>query len=222
MTARAFRRPSWQQEELMSDTGSMRLLITDPLHPVVNCTIQPLKAGFPEGLVVLGVTPVRSATPTSLDGLLVCPPLDDPRFVSALAELVRRCRVDVVLPWTDAEALVISRGVEELARAGARVACPPAALVELACDKWATLRRLAELRVPVPATYLVGSAAELLDAAAELGYPDRSLMIKPRGLAGGRGVWSIRADVDLTCTTPRPRLPLEAVHASVTLMDSPV
>jgi len=136
--------------------------------------------------------------------------------------VVRRCRVEVVLPWTDADALAISYHIAELAAAGARVACPPAALVELACDKWSTLQRLAELGVPVPATHLVRSASELVEAAAELGYPSRPLLLKPRGLAGGRGVWSIRSAVDLTCTTPRPRLPLEAAHAAVSIMDGPV
>jgi len=41
---------------------------------------------------------------------------------------------------TDAEALIISRANEKPASAGARVACPPADLVELAGDKWATLQ----------------------------------------------------------------------------------
>lgn len=207
----------------MSDTSMMRLLITDPLHPVVECTVWPLKARYRDGLAVFGVSAVAGAVPPpSLDGLFVCPSLDDPRFVPALAELIRRYRIEIVLPWTDAEALVISRHVSELAAAGARAACPPAALVELACDKWMTLQRLVELSVPVPATFLVRSAVELVDAAAELGYPKRPLMVKPRGLAGGRGVWSIRAAVDLTCTTPRPRLPLEAMHTAVSIMDGPV
>jgi predicted ATP-grasp superfamily ATP-dependent carboligase len=203
--------------------GEVRLLITDPLHPVVECTVGPLKARYPGGLTVFGVSSVGGAVPPpSLESVLVCPAPDDPRFVSALAALVGRYRIDVVLPWTDADAPVISRHAPELAAAGAQVACAPAALVRLACDKWATLQRLAELSVPTPATYLARSAAELADAAGELGYPARSLMLKPRGLAGGRGVWSIRSAVDLTWTSPRPRLPLEAIHAAVSMMDGPV
>jgi predicted ATP-grasp superfamily ATP-dependent carboligase len=201
----------------------MRLLITDPMHPVVECTVGPLKARCPSGLAVLGVSSAGGAVPPpSLERVLVCPATDDPRFASALVELVGRHRIDVVLPWTDADALVISRHAPELAAAGAQVACAPAALVQLACDKWATLQRLVELSVPVPSTFLVRSAAELSDAARELGYPTRPLMLKPRGLAGGRGVWSIRSAVDLSWTSPRPRLPLEAVHAAVSMMDGPV
>jgi predicted ATP-grasp superfamily ATP-dependent carboligase len=205
-----------------ANAAKVRLLITDPLHPVVECTVCPLKRRYP-ALVVFGVSSIGGAVPPpSLESVLVCPSTDDPRFAPALAELVGRYRIDVVLPWTDADALVISHHAPDLAAAGARVACAPADLVRLACDKWATLQRLVELSVPVPATYLARSAAELADAARELGYPARPLMLKPRGLAGGRGVWSVRSTVDLSWTSPRPRLPLEAIQAAVSMMDGPV
>jgi hypothetical protein len=203
--------------------AGLRLLITDPLHPVVECTIGPLKARHPYGLAVFGVSTVSGAVPPpSVDGVFVCPPLDDPRYIPALVELIRRYRIDVVLPWTDQDALVISSHAAELVAAGAQVACAPAFLVRMACDKWATLQRLVELNVQIPATYLITSAAQLVTAAADLGYPDRSLMLKPRGLAGGRGIWSIQAAVDLNWTSPRPRLPLEAIQAALSTMDGPV
>jgi carbamoyl-phosphate synthase large subunit len=206
-----------------SQPTGLRLLITDPLHPVVECTVGPLKARYPHGLAVFGVSTVSGAVPPpSVDGVFVCPPLDDQRFLPVLIELIRRYRIDVVLPWTDRDALMISRHAAELVAAGAQVACAPAPLVQMACDKWATLQRLVDLNVQVPATYLITSAADLMTAAADLGYPDRPLMLKPRGLAGGRGIWSIRAAVDLSWTSPRPRLPLAAMQTALSTMDGPV
>jgi len=203
--------------------GPTRLLITDPLHPVVECTVGPLKARHPGTLAVFGVSPIDGAVPPpSLESIFVCPATDDPRFAPALVELVGRNRIDVVLPWTDTDALLISRHAPELTAAGAQVACAPAELVQLACDKWTTLQRLVELSVPVPETCLVRSAGELAYAARALGYPARPLLLKPRGLAGSRGVWSIRAEVDLTWTGPRPRLPLEAIQTAVSMMDGPI
>jgi carbamoyl-phosphate synthase large subunit len=75
----------------------------------------------------------------------------------------------------------------------------------------ATRQRLDGLGVAVPDARLIHDGAQLLDAAQDLGYPDRGLMLKPRRLAGGRGVWRVSARVDLTASGPYPSLPVEAM-----------
>ena len=196
----------------------MRVLITDPFHPVVPATVAGLKeqaraAG--EEWTVLGLTSrTEGARPPALDGLIAGPDRRNPRWQDLVA-LAGSDRIDLVLPWTDIDAQGITRYADPLAAAGTSVACAPAPLVELAGDKWATTLRLAELGVPVPKTRLVRTAAEVEKAAVDLGYPQAPLLLKPRGLAGGHGVWSIRAGVDLTRTSPRPRLPLDALAAAV-------
>lgn len=196
----------------------MRVLITDPFHPVAPGTVAGLKeraraAG--EDWTVLGLTSrPEGARPPALDGLIAGPDRRRPRWQDLIA-VAGSNRIDVLLPWTDVDAQGIARYADPLAAAGTSVACAPAPLVELAGDKWATTLRLAELGIPVPQTRLVRTAAETEKAAADLGYPEAPLLLKPRGLAGGHGVWSIRAEVDLTRTSPRPRLPLDALAAAL-------
>jgi carbamoyl-phosphate synthase large subunit len=196
----------------------MRVLITDPFHPVVPATVLGLKeraraAG--EEWTVLGLASrSEGARPPALDGLIAGPDWRKPRWQDLVA-LAGSSRIDVLLPWTDLDPQGIARYADPLAAAGISVACAPAPLVELAADKWATTLRLAELGVPVPETRLVRTAGEVEKAAVDLGYPQAPLLLKPRDPAGGQGVWSIRAGVDLTRTSPRPRLPLAAVAAAV-------
>lgn len=201
----------------------MRLLITDPLHPVVQSTIARLKdRALEDGdtWTVLGLTTrAEAAHPPALDGLVTGPAPDDPVWGRCLLDLARRHRLDVVLPWTDVDARAASAHAAALAAVGTSVACPPARLVELACDKWATTLRLADAGIPVPESRLVRTAADVAAAATEMGYPRQPLLLKPRGLAGGHGVWSIRPGGDLTRTAPVPRLPLEAMVAAIATSD---
>jgi carbamoyl-phosphate synthase large subunit len=196
----------------------MRLLITDPFHPVVQTTIAALKSEYGDGCHVIGISPITEIPPPPLlDGLELCPRPDAPSFEVRLLDVVRRERIDTVLPWTDADALALGRATERLARAGATLVGPPWRLVRLACDKWSTLERLTAIGIPVPMTRLVASASEVESAALELGYPAHRLILKPRCLAGSAGVWSVRPDFDLQAHGPRAQLPLEAIVAAVRL-----
>jgi biotin carboxylase len=74
--------------------------------------------------------------------------------------------------------------------------------------------------IPTPPTRLVASSTELVLAAYDLGYPDRRLIFKPRRLAGGAGVWSVRSDFELAARGPLTQLPLEAVACALDAVDS--
>jgi biotin carboxylase len=61
-------------------------------------------------------------------------------------------------------------------------------------DKKATRARLAAAGVPQPLSIAVGSLAEAGEAAGEIGYP---VVLKPRGLAGSKGVCRADGPADL-------------------------
>ncbi|HET6919133.1 MAG TPA: ATP-grasp domain-containing protein [Jiangellaceae bacterium] len=136
------------------------------------------------------------------------------KFESALRALVARERIEVILPWTDRDALALSAWGDHHYE-GAALVCPRRSLVELAGDKWATNVGLRELGVPVPAARVVTTGAGLRRAAGELGYPARSLVLKPRSLSGARGVWSLRADADAFAAGPLPQANVEAMAVLV-------
>lgn len=124
-----------------------------------------------------------------------------------------------VLPWTDRDASALARHHARFERAGVALVCPPGPLVALAGDKWATTDRLALLGVPVPETREVSTGGQLREAAEQLGYPGRTLILKPRHLAGGAGVWRVAADADPMRPGARPSLPLAALAAALDNQD---
>ena len=211
------RYPARQWRESQANE-SLRLVVTDPLHPVVEATITGLKRRY-RHCAVIGVQ--HGATvppPPALAKLVACPPPTAAGYAEAVAAIAVREGAEALLPWTDADALALAPLAGRLRAQGVALVCPPASLVALACDKWATLEQLASAGVQVPPTLLVRVPAGLVPAAERLGYPARSLVVKPRDLAGGRGAWTLRSGFDLTTAGPRPELPLAALAAAVELL----
>lgn len=190
----------------------LRLLITDPFHPVSAATLVALRRTCTRAAIsAVAADASGRVAPPGVDQLYAVPAPGDPGFAEAVRDAAIEAGADAVLPWSDRDALALATNLDVLASAGIAAVCPPQALVELACDKWATLSRLGDLGVPVPDSRLVCSGDDLYAAAAVLGYPATTLVVKPRGLAGGQGVWMIRENADPTRTNPRPQVPLTAM-----------
>jgi hypothetical protein len=192
----------------------VRLVVTDPFHPVASSTVVALRGGCSGG-VVLGVAPGAGERPPppGLDRVVALHNVDATEFESGLRALVSREGIEVILPWTDRDALALSALGDRFE--GAALVCPRRSLVELAGDKWATIVGIRELGVPVPAARVIATGADLRRAAGELGYPARSLVLKPRSLSGARGVWSLRADADPFAAGPLPQANVEAMAVLV-------
>jgi carbamoylphosphate synthase large subunit len=199
-----------------------RLLITDPFHPVTAPTMTALRRDCRDCRVIGVHSAVEAGVaPPGVDAVEQVPRPGSDDFVTGVLDVALRHGLTAVLPWTDRDALAVARERAVLDAAGVAVVCPPTPLVELACDKWATRQALDRLGVPVPEARLVHDGRELVDAARDLGHPCRRLMLKPRRLAGGRGVWRISDRADLTSGGPLPSLPLEAVAVALDLSPEP-
>lgn len=210
---------------------SRRLLITDPLHPVVPGTV----AGLQSAAVAAGAPPwtvlglvsdpddrAGLVPPPGVTELVPVPDAAAPGWRSRLVTLAVQRRIDAVLPWTDRDAELLAPAATELRELGVALVSPPAPLVQLAGDKWQTSVRLTELGIPTPASRAVERTSELAEAARELGHPQYPLVVKPRSSAGGRGVWSVREDAGLGITFPLPALPLYALMAAAATCPEPL
>ncbi|HEU0335348.1 MAG TPA: hypothetical protein VFR43_02275, partial [Gaiellaceae bacterium] len=127
------------------------------------------------------------------DAFHLVPHGTDPGFADAVAAVLEREAVDVVLPQSsfDVEGLAPHR--ERLA---ATVLVSGPATIERANDKGACYALLAAAGVPVPAFRRVRGGAEVADAARELGYPERPVCFKPVVASGSRGFRVLDATVD--------------------------
>jgi carbamoyl-phosphate synthase large subunit len=127
------------------------------------------------------------------DAFRVVPPGADPGFPAAIASLCAEEGVDVVLPQSSHDLPGLAALRCELS---ARVLVSSLATVRAANDKAECYRRLREARVPVPEWRLVEGRAAFLEAAGELGYPERPLCFKPVASSGSRGFRVLDPAVD--------------------------
>lgn len=119
-----------------------------------------------------------------VDAFHPVPPVADPGYAAALEEICKKESVDVVLPQTDN-------------------VCPPV-------DKGDFLTLFRDLDLPCP-DYQVATDAKTLESAIDaLGYPARSLIVKPSQLWGSRGTYLLSETLDpdtlFTLRSPRTTL----------------
>ncbi len=90
---------------------------------------------------------------------LSVPPVDDPAYFDRLLKACRARKIKLLLSLNDFELPGLSRQADRFREAGVCVIVSPPRVVDLCFDKWATFRKLMELGIPVPATFLGLAAA---------------------------------------------------------------
>ena len=210
------------RDTIKDDWGSgVRLLVTDAAHAVAAETIVNLPSRYPVDYV-LGTAPCVALPTNSLPGFdrieFVRGPGPD-GYWGEIAELARTYRIDVVLPWSDGDALALAPHRDYFTTAGTVLVCPDAALIKFACDKWRTMAALRQAGLPVPASRLVHGPDDLVAAAHDLGYPDHDLVVKPRSRAGSMGIWAISKRSGLLQQGALPTLTLGAIAELCTAAD---
>jgi predicted ATP-grasp superfamily ATP-dependent carboligase len=111
-------------------------------------------------------------------------PADEENFVEALIEIIKRERIDVLLPIGATSCVLGSKNKKRLT-AIVKMALPDYRTFLKAYDKSKTVRIAEQLGVPCPKTFFPRSFEETEQAAMELGYP---LVLKARKGSGYSGV----------------------------------
>ncbi len=112
------------------------------------------------------------------------PRRDEDGFVRAVAEVVRRHRIQVVLPMEEDTLLLLLRRQDELPGT-CRIPFAAPERIEEVRDKGRLLRVAAGAGIPTPRTREPTSTEEAVESAAALGYP---VVVKPRVGSGARGI----------------------------------
>ena len=135
----------------------------------------------------------RAAGRFLCDAFHLVPPGDEPGYADAVAAVVEREGVDVVLPQSSFDVAGLAPHRE---RIPAVVLAPSERTAAGANDKEASYRLLSEAGLRVPAWRRVHGAGALDAAARELGYPDAPVCLKPVRSSGSRGFRVLDATVD--------------------------
>ncbi len=137
---------------------SARLLVMGAGTTAAGNLIRGLRTGD-RSLVVVGCHSDRFALAKSTaDRNYLTPAVTDRGFLRALARVIRRERVDLLIPTTDTEVAVIAR---HSARVPCRTFLPRRSVVELCQDKYRLNRHLRARGVPAPLTFPVTSLRTL-------------------------------------------------------------
>lgn len=121
-----------------------------------------------------------------VDEMHLLPKAADPRYPGALLTLLDTTRPDMLHVQHDFEVRAISRLRDEILSRGVRVPLPSQRTVEVCVDKYQSYEIWAAAGLPVPATMLLCSSADLKEAMASLG-PEVWL----RAIEGGGGSGAI-------------------------------
>jgi carbamoyl-phosphate synthase large subunit len=155
-----------------SGVGAVKSLHAETDYEVVGVDMKPDSAGI--RLADRGTT-VPGAT--------------DETWPDAIADVVDRFDVDVMVPTVDEELArlpVLSERLNE----DVPIVAPRQDVIDVSLDKYATAERLADAGLEVPSTWL-GSNADEVDSAH---YP---LLVKPRRGRGSRGVARLEDESEL-------------------------
>jgi glutathione synthase/RimK-type ligase-like ATP-grasp enzyme len=148
-----------------------------------NNLIRSLRAGD-RSIAVVGCHDDRfTLKKSAADRNHLVPHAADPGFIEALRRVVRRERIDLVMPNSDLDVRTVSL---RRARLPCRVFLPRHAVVRLCQDKYALTAFLAARDVPVPRTYPVTSRRAVATIFRRLGR-GRRVWCRIREGSGSRG-----------------------------------
>jgi carbamoylphosphate synthase large subunit len=130
------------------------------------------------------------------DHFTVVPKGDDPGYADAVAEIVKQNDIDIVLPWSDEEALSLAGNRERIEETGAVLTCTSSATLQMMNDKAVSFRVLEDAGISVPDWSVAEDKESLQTAIDRYRSEKRDFVVKPIVARGNRGTFVIRQDVD--------------------------
>lgn len=184
------------ESELMKNKKQIRLLLTSSRGVINYGRFYSLKHNKDYDFYLVGVDVLGDGYKLpELDAQYKVPWGYNKQYIAAILEVVKKEKIDCIVPASDYEILVIAKNKHVFESKGVAVASSSYKSVKNSIDKASLLQYLAKKSVPVPKFFIPRSVDELKSAAKELDYPKQMLILKP-GFSGGgnRGVWLVKDD----------------------------
>ena len=124
----------------------------------------------------------------------VLPSGADPDYVPKIIELVKRYELQVLLPWSDEEAIALSEARVGLSELGCTVLVSPLDVMQAITDKSKTYEMIKTAGLKVPEYSVVSEPSDIHHAVKFYGYPKRTVVVKPAAGRGGREVYALLGD----------------------------
>ena len=124
-----------------------------------------------------------------LDSFYLVPKGSDEKYIEKILDIVRREKIDFIMPGSDEEAIIISKNRKKFTDVGVVPIVSNIDVLDLITNKFKTYKKLEENGIRVPEYKLVNSTEELKNAIDAFGYPEVTVISKPTDGRGGRGLY---------------------------------
>ena len=112
------------------------------------------------------------------DRFHILPSGEHPDFAAKVMDYLNQSHLDVLMPWSDEEAMALSKTRNEISKMGCVVLTSPPDVLETITDKAKTYDLLKKEGLKVPEYSLAGTSEEVRRAVIAYGYPKRTVVVK--------------------------------------------
>ena len=123
------------------------------------------------------------------------PRYTDSSYVDVLLDICKKEKVDVFFPHISMELPYILERIEDFHKLNVKVAISDSETLNTANSKYQPYEFMRAKGLTVPCYFLVNSSETLRSRIAELGYPQKPVVVKMTENSGSRGVRIVRADL---------------------------
>lgn len=195
---------------MQKSNKQLRILFTDVGHPVTGGTLKNLRMEN-ENFYFVGIDNTRDTMGFLwVDKFYTISKPSDPNYIEDLLKVASKEKVDLIIPWTNEEALLIAKHSHLFKKRGLKLLNNTEEKIRSVVDKGVMFENLKAKGFPVPNYKLTSNLEEIKQAVISLGYPKKSVVIKPRSLSGERGFCIIDNKPELNKRGFGNKLPLNA------------
>jgi len=177
--------------------NKITILITGAGAPGIAGTIYSLRNN-PDGINFKIVTTDIKNKPVGKflsESFYRIPPPENKDYIFILEQIIKQEKVEVILPQTTREIIVLSQRKDEIYKIGASVVVSDYETIRKANDKYLVTEECKKIGIPYPKYYLVNNKKTFLKSLDLLGYPENRVVVKPRLSNGLRGLRIITENV---------------------------
>lgn len=176
------------------DSQTITVLMTGAGAPGGPGIIKALKQG-PIKLFTGDCNPVASGRFLS-ENFVALPKAGSTDFIPFVLHFCLQNKVQVVFPLVTKELFKLAEHKQAFQEHGITILVSDFEALSIANDKGRLYTHLQRKNIPVPCFRIVTTVNELENAAADLGYPEKAVCIKPTVSNGSRGVRILQEEID--------------------------
>ncbi len=140
------------------------------------------------------------------DGFYQVPLSEDAEYIPVMLEIAKVENVDLIIPGSDEEALMLAKSRSDFEALSCQVACPAYETLEVLCNKAETYKRLVELDgIELPVWEEHTQRDDLIEATKKIMARCGGVVLKPAVARGGRDIIVIGAEFDAVETVENAR-----------------